>query len=98
MTNTYYENCFKQDLFKSLFFKTLNTESVIAAIMTKCKRQFVKRVDEWIVTLEDNLTLRESSPLLNSSKNTHLGDIKHIRMATSREEIDEARRLFLAYL
>jgi hypothetical protein len=89
MTNTYYENCFKQTVFRDLFFATLDKDHVFKAIVTKCKRQFVKRVDEWIVTLENNLGTHESSSL---------GEIKHIRMATSREEIEEAKKLFQAYL
>lgn len=89
MTNTYYENCFRQEVFRDLFFKTLAKEQVFKAIVTKCKRQFVKRVDEWIVSLENNLSTHESSSL---------GEIKHIRMATSREEIEEAKKLFQAYL
>ena len=89
MTNAYYENCFRQHIFKQLFFATLNKEHVFRTIVTKCKRQFVKRVDEWIVTLENNLNIHESSSL---------GEIKHIRMATSREEVEEAKALFQVYL
>jgi hypothetical protein len=98
MTNSFYDKCFAQADFKVVFLNMIKSDTIMKSIVTKCKRQFVKRVDEWILALDKNIAIRDSISPMQCNKNNFMGDIKHIRMATSREEVEEAKRLFLEYV
>lgn len=87
MTNNFYYLCFSNSAFKQDFLRLINDPLVISQLISESKKKFVRKIDGWIDVLAQNLNMMFSLDEEESS-------IK-VRLNTSRDEIEEARRCFL---
>ena len=98
MTSAYYKLCFDNQQFKREFFNSLENKEILKSVIKKCKLQLVNRIDEWIISLEKNIACEKCRQDGKADQCDKCVIIKNIRMATSAEEIDEAKRQFSCYI
>ena len=90
MTNEFYQSCFENTVFSADFSAFLNNKTIISNVVRESKKKFTTKIDNWISIFAENLN---DFDLIEG-----IGAALKVRLNSSRDEINEARRCFLEYI